>query len=206
MIFLIAILSYLIGAIPFAYILIKLYAKQDIRSIGSGNVGAMNSYETTGKKWIGIIVFILDMLKGLIAVILTYFITNNNSQLILVSIIFSVLGHNYSIFLKFKGGRGLSTAVGVASLTFPLALSIWGIFWIIVKFPLKKDLFIANSIASIASPLIFYFLPDTIIAATSILDIPNLIYLKFTLILLCLIILLAHLKPLMKITKKKDVE
>ncbi|ROL62467.1 glycerol-3-phosphate acyltransferase [Bacteroidetes/Chlorobi group bacterium ChocPot_Mid] len=206
MIYFIAILSYLIGAIPFAYILLKIYAKKDIRLIGSGNVGAMNSYETTGKKWIGVVVFILDMLKGFITVLLAYYITANNFWLVIVSTMFSVLGHNYSVFLKFKGGRGLSTAVGVALLTFPIAVLLWGIFWAIVKLLLKKDLFIANTIASVASPLVFYFLPDKLITSSSILDIPDLIYIKLAVILLCVIILLAHLKPLIQITRKKDAE
>lgn len=204
MIFLIAILSYLIGSIPFAYILIKIYAKKDLRTIGSGNIGAMNSFETTGKKWIGIVVFFLDMLKGLASVVITYILTDNDFYSVNISALMAVIGHNYSIFLKFKGGRGLSTAVGVAALTFPLAVVLWGLFWLFGIFILRKDLFIANTIASIGAPLVYFFLPEKLITSTSFLAIPVLLYIKLFVIMVCIIILLAHIKPLIQVINKKD--
>jgi len=205
-IFFTSILSYLIGSIPFAYILIKIYVKQDIRIIGSGNVGAMNSYETTGKKWIGIVVFFLDMLKGLAAVLIVCFISENDFLSVALSVIFAVVGHNYSIFLKFKGGRGLATAVGVGLATFPLAVVFWGIFWLIGIYILKKDLFIANAIALICSPIAFYFLPDNWILSSSIFAINQTLFIKSTVALLCAVIFLAHIEPLKQIFNKKDAE
>jgi len=70
LVFLSIILSYLIGSLPFAYLFFKIFRKQNITQEGSGNVGAMNSYEITGKKWIGVLVFILDCLKGFFAILL----------------------------------------------------------------------------------------------------------------------------------------
>jgi glycerol-3-phosphate acyltransferase PlsY len=62
-----AVLGYLLGAIPFALLIVKLFAKKDVRREGSGNVGAMNSYDITGKKWLGVLVMLLDLLKGFLA-------------------------------------------------------------------------------------------------------------------------------------------
>ncbi len=204
MIFVVIIFSYLLGSIPFAYILIRFYAKEDIRTIGSGNVGAMNSYETTGKKWIGIVVFFLDMLKGLAAVLLAVWLTGNDFLAVALSVLVSVLGHNYSIFLKFKGGRGLATAVGSGILTVPIAILFWGIFWLIGIYIIKKGLFIANAFALIAAPIAFYFLPEKLIFASSILNIQNVLFVKLAVVLLCQIIFLAHIKPLKDSFNQKD--
>jgi len=199
----IVILSYFIGSIPFAYILIRLYTKQDIRTIGSGNVGAMNSYETTGKKWIGFAVFFLDMLKGLAVVLLARLLTNNDFLSVVVAALTTVIGHNYSVFLKFKGGRGLSTAVGMALLTVPFAIVFWGIFWLIGIYIIKKDLVISNVIALICTPVAFYLLPDKIISSTTLLNIHNFLFIKLVVLILCVILFLAHIEPLKLLLSKK---
>ncbi|MFH1049939.1 MAG: glycerol-3-phosphate acyltransferase [bacterium] len=204
MIFVVIIISYLLGSIPFAYILIRLYSKQDIRTIGSGNVGAMNSFETTGKKWIGIVVFFLDMLKGLLAVIIAHRLTDNDFLPVVSAVLLVILGHNYSVFLKFKGGRGLATAVGSALLTAPIIILFWGIFWLIGIFILKKELIIANTIALAGTPIAFYFLSENLISYTSILNTPNILMIKLAVFLLCAIIFLAHVEPLKQSLNKKD--
>lgn len=110
--------SYLIGSIPTAYIFAKALKGVDIRKFGSGNVGATNALRLLGKK-AGIAVLFLDILKGFIAVvilssILSFKVTNISNQMFLILLgIGSICGHNWTIFLNFKGGKGIATTFGV---------------------------------------------------------------------------------------------
>lgn len=107
---LIAIISYLIGNFSSAYILGKVCKSKDIRKYGSGNAGATNALRVFGVK-IGLISFILDILKGIIAVnIGNYFMGYNGA---LIAGAFVVIGHDWPVFLKFKGGKGIATSLGV---------------------------------------------------------------------------------------------
>jgi len=119
-IFSVAIISYLIGSFSSAYVLGKLVMKVDIRTYGSGNAGATNAVRLMGKKF-GVICFLLDFSKGIIATIIGIGIMGNVGGLI--AAIFSVLGHNWPIYFGFKGGKGVSTTIGtLAVLNFPTAL------------------------------------------------------------------------------------
>lgn len=107
--FLVGIISYLIGNFSSAYILGKLFKRKDVREYGSGNAGATNALRVFGIK-IGLIAFILDVLKGVLATTIGNKIAGFNGALI--ASIFVVLGHNWPIFLKFKGGKGIATSLG----------------------------------------------------------------------------------------------
>jgi len=118
--FLIIIISYLIGSFSSAYFVGKYFKKIDIRNHGSGNAGATNALRIMGKK-LGIITFLLDFLKGIISVSLgLYFLGYNGG---LVAAIFTVIGHNWPIFLNFKGGKGIATTIAtMAVIEFPITL------------------------------------------------------------------------------------
>lgn len=117
---LVFILSYLIGSFSSAYVLGKLFMKIDIRVHGSGNSGATNAVRVMGKK-IGVLTFLLDFLKGIIAVLLGYILLNYRGGL--YAGLFAIIGHNWPFYLKFKGGKGVSSTIGVfAVLNFPVAL------------------------------------------------------------------------------------
>ena len=109
MLFLILFVSYLIGSIPFGFLLTKIFLKKDIREIGSGNIGATNALRT-GNKLIGYSTLILDISK---AVILLLIIKFNFSEYLFTSSIAVFLGHVFPIWLKFKGGKGVATYVGI---------------------------------------------------------------------------------------------
>ncbi len=111
--FVVALISYFIGNFSSAYILGKIFQKKDIRNYGSGNAGATNALRVFGKK-LGGITFILDVLKGILAVYIGEKMTGYNGKLI--ASIFVVLGHNWPVFLKFKGGKGIATSLGVVFL------------------------------------------------------------------------------------------
>ena len=105
------ILAYIIGSIPFGLIFTKLYKLGDIRSIGSGNVGATNALRTGNKK-VALFTLLGDMLKGTLVVILISYLTHN-CLIILLHGAAVIAGHIYSFFLRFKGGKGIATFLGV---------------------------------------------------------------------------------------------
>ena len=106
----IGVLSYLIGNFSSAYILGKTFKRTDIRTYGSGNAGATNALRVFGKK-LGVAAFILDILKGVLAVYIGGQIMGYKGKLIAAVLV--VLGHDWPIFLKFKGGKGIATSLGV---------------------------------------------------------------------------------------------
>jgi acyl phosphate:glycerol-3-phosphate acyltransferase len=133
---LIVIPSYLIGSIPWGYLFARAKGI-DIRRHGSGNIGAANVHRVMGKKW-GYVVFLCDFLKGLLSVKLGSLIAAHFqlSPVLggVIAGIACVLGHDYSIWLRFKGGKGIATLAGAVLALFPLAFVSFGVVWIVVFF------------------------------------------------------------------------
>ena len=137
--------SYLMGSIPFGYILTKIFLKKDIRDIGSGNIGATNVLRT-GNKLIGYTTLTLDVFKAVLPVI---FIKFNYSEYIYVSSLSVFIGHVFPLWLKFKGGKGVATYVGILFcinvLLGLLFISTWLLLYFIFKY---------SSLSSILATLI----------------------------------------------------
>ena len=132
--FIVGIVSYLMGSIPFGLILTKIFLNKDIREIGSGNIGATNALRT-GNKLIGYATLILDIAKAIIPVI---FVKINYPDLIYIASLCAFLGHVFPIWLKFKGGKGVATYVGIL-FSINLLLGIiftasWGIIFLIFRY------------------------------------------------------------------------
>ncbi len=138
-----SLIGFLMGSIPAAYILLKKSRGIDITEEGSGNVGAMNSFEITNSKVIGLAVLVIDALKGLLSVYLILLLFPVNFIYPAVSLFFAVFAHCFNPWLGFKGGRGLATAAGGSSLLFPFALIVWGVLWLAV-YLFRKDILWAN--------------------------------------------------------------
>ena len=145
-------ISYLMGSIPFGLILTKVFLKKDIRNVGSGNIGATNVLRT-GNKLIGYFTLILDVLKAVIPVLYVKF---NFPELIYIASLSAFIGHVFPIWLKFKGGKGVATYVGILfSINYFFGI-IFIISWLIIFFISKY-----SSLGSILSSLlipIFIFL------------------------------------------------
>jgi len=133
--FLISLIAYLIGSFPTAYLITKKLTGKDIRKIGSGNIGATNAFRAlkeAGKKKLALVVFliilIVDMAKGAGSVFLAQkFFPENLIPVLILTSFFVVLGHNYSIFLKFTGGRGAACLMGILVYLKPISLLVWGL-------------------------------------------------------------------------------
>ena len=143
----VAVYSYLLGSIPFGLILTKIFLKKDIRKIGSGNIGTTNVLRT-GNKFLAIITLMLDLLKGYFSIIITFTYFENH---ISYSALICFIGHIFPIWLKFKGGKGVATYLGVIlALSYKFFL-IFGITWLVLSF-----LFRYASLSSIISSLIVF--------------------------------------------------
>ena len=126
----VAVYSYLLGSIPFGLVLTKIFLKKDIREIGSGNIGTTNVLRT-GKKSLAIATLILDLLKGYFSIALTFIYFEN---LISYSALICFIGHIFPVWLKFKGGKGVATYLGVIlALSYKFFL-IFGITWLVLSF------------------------------------------------------------------------
>jgi len=138
--------SYLMGSIPFGYLLTKIFLKKDIRDIGSGNIGATNVLRT-GNKLIGYSTLTLDVLKAVLPVI---FIKFNYPEYIYVSSLSVFIGHVFPLWLKFKGGKGVATYVGILfciNILFGLLfISTWLILYFIFKYSSLSSLLATLSI------------------------------------------------------------
>ena len=153
MLFLILFLSYLIGSIPFGFLLTKIFLEKDIRKIGSGNIGATNALRT-GNKLIGYSTLALDIGK---AVILLLIIKFNFSEYLFASSIAVFLGHVFPIWLKFKGGKGVATYVGILFCINIYLVIVFIVSWLVI-FTLTKYSSLASMLSSLFVPLTSYFL------------------------------------------------
>jgi len=130
----VGIASYLMGSVPFGLILTKIFLKKDIREIGSGNIGATNALRT-GNKFIGYSTLVLNIAKAIIPVI---YVKINYPDLIYIASLCAFLGHVFPIWLKFKGGKGVATYVGILlSINIILGLifvASWAIIFLLFKY------------------------------------------------------------------------
>jgi glycerol-3-phosphate acyltransferase PlsY len=146
-----ALFAYLIGGLPFGYWFVRFSLGQDIRTMGSGNIGATNVHRSAGKK-AGFMVLFLDIFKGFLALWLAAFLTGHSALGLAIAWVAVMLGHCYPVFLSFKGGKAVACFVGAALYLAPLAiLAMIVIFVAIVA--LSKYI----SLASILSALVFPF-------------------------------------------------
>ena len=147
----VGITSYLMGSIPFGFILTKIFLKKDIREIGSGNIGATNALRT-GNKLVGYGTLILDIVKAIIPVI---YVKMNYPELIYIASLCAFLGHVFPIWLKFKGGKGVATYVGILfSINILLGLIFvisWGVIFLISRYSSLSSI-----IGSLSVPLYLF--------------------------------------------------
>ena len=124
----VGIISYLMGSIPYGFLLTKIFLKKDIREIGSGNIGATNALRT-GNKLIGYTTLILDIAKAIIPII---YVKLNFPELIYIASLCAFLGHVFPIWLKFKGGKGVATYVGILFSINIIFGAVFAACWIVV--------------------------------------------------------------------------
>jgi acyl phosphate:glycerol-3-phosphate acyltransferase len=169
----IVVVSYLLGSIPFGYLLVKTFTGTDVRAQGSGNIGATN-VARTGKKGLAIATLVLDAVKGYAAVCIARVIFTSResyggaghesdhyfrllASVMALAALFAVIGHMYPVWLKFKGGKGVATALGVYLALAPKAIVVAMIVFFVVL-ALTKYVSLGSILASVSFPIAFWYL------------------------------------------------
>lgn len=180
------VLAYLLGSIPFGYLLVRVFRKEDIRQKGSGNIGATNVIRS-GAKGLGAVTFLLDVLKGYVAVFCCQLIVGRMQlapsvrvNTVALAALCAILGHIFTIWLGFKGGKGVATAFGVFLALAPLsALAGLGIFAVV--FALSRYVSLASIVSAAAFPFIAVLLhnrPQTAFSMAVLFLIPFIVIVK----------------------------
>ncbi|MFI5237910.1 MAG: glycerol-3-phosphate acyltransferase [Ignavibacteriales bacterium] len=192
-----ALIGYLLGSFPTGYLLVKSSKGSDITKEGSGNVGALNSFEVSKSKLLGISVLFIDLIKGALAVLLPIILFPQVFIYPAVSLIFALFSHCFNPWLKLKGGRGLATAAGGMIVIFPYLLVIWCLIWVIF-YVMRKNIHVANIAATIFSIIVIF---GTSGLATKYANpVPqNISELLITASIALIIILVRHIDPLIEI-------
>lgn len=180
-----SIFAYLFGSFPSAYLLVKWRYHKRVTEEGSGNVGTFNALRTTKSKPLSAAVLLLDFLKGATAVYLGKYLFSVSPEQLGFMAVFVVLGHNYTIWLGFKGGRGLATSAGVAAVIAPFFLLIWLIGWALF-YLFRRQIIYASVFATVLTP-VFLWWPNDKFA-------PGEIATSFTII--CVLIIIKHIPRL----------
>lgn len=170
--------AYLLGSIPFGYLLVRIFRKEDIREKGSGNIGATN-VARSGAKGLGLATLLLDLGKAYAAVIVAQHIAPGVYDIAVAAAVAAVVGHVFPVWLGFRGGKGVASALGVfLALTWPSALGIFLVF--VVIFALTRYVSLASIAAASSFPLFgFHFVTQrTPMVVFGFLFIPLLVILK----------------------------
>ena len=150
--FLVILVSYLFGSIPFGLLLTKIFLKKDIREIGSGNIGATNVLRS-GNKILGYSTLVLDILKAVLPILYVKFFMNDYLYISALSIF---IGHVFPIWLKFKGGKGVASYLGILCCLDIFTALIFGVVWISI-FVLFKFSSLSSLLASLTIPIFHFF-------------------------------------------------
>jgi len=194
----------LIGSFPSAYLLVKTKHNADITREGSGNVGTYNAIVVSKSKATGAAVLLIDLLKGAVTVYVMLFVLGISYQTALIGSVFLIIGHNYPVWLKFKGGRGLAVGAGIFMILNYYVLIGWCITWIILKLS-KTDILIANTLATF-SILISVFLInkfDWLVISHNIRSF-SINYFTLFSIVITVIVLISHFEVFKNLINKKS--
>lgn len=205
--------AYLLGAIPFGLLLTKMAGMGDIRQIGSGNIGATNVLRT-GRKWLAFLTLFLDLLKGVAAVEVArqayHYLWQGldiNQQISLmlyaymplVAAVFAVVGHIFSLFVNFKGGKGVATAVGVFIGLWPVLGFTLMLGWVLIAIVFRYSSF-AAVVAMVSAPIIAYIYWPPSIMYQSLLPYPYI----FGITVISVLVLFRHKENILRLVKGQE--
>lgn len=156
--------GYLVGSIPTAYLIVRKQSAIDIRTAGSGKVGGFNAFQVTDSKLTGVLVGVIDGFKGLLITFAALKLAPDSFWIPALALMGAIAGHNYPVWLSFKGGRGLATAAGGFLLVGFVFTFVWCMTWLLAN-GWKKDILTANVIAIFLTPLLLLFVPSPWIEA-----------------------------------------
>ena len=197
------IIGYLVGSVPTAYLLVKWKSKIDIREADTGNVGTLNSYSVTKSKFVGVAVLVVDLLKGVAGVLASEALLGSGFLNGAVGGIGVVLGHNFPVWLRFKGGRGLAPAAGVFFVIGWTFVAMWCLFWGI-GFVFFKKVNIGNVFASLITLLFMLVVPGSIVGQMVSFEVV-IDEFRFFGVILFSIILVKHIEPVREFIGQRKI-
>jgi glycerol-3-phosphate acyltransferase PlsY len=171
-------IAYLLGSIPFGYLLVRIFRNQDIREQGSGNIGATN-VARSGSKGLGLATLLLDLGKAYAGVTIAKHLSPGMYDVAVAAAVAAIVGHVFPVWLGFRGGKGVASALGVfLALTWPTGVGIFLVF--VLVFALTRYVSLASVVGSATVPLFgFYFVaPRTPMVVFGFLFIPLLVIVK----------------------------
>lgn len=191
---LIFIAAFLIGSFPTAYLIYRIRAGGDLRQEGSGNIGTLNAYEVTRSRTVGVAVLLIDLIKGALPPIAGRMLFPDDYTVASLTLLAVVLGHNYSPWIGWKGGRGLAAAAGASLVFTPLFVGVWVLLWL-AGYWKSRNVHFANIAATVLAPFVPLFVPSLFVATSSPTPATDLAPF-FTFALLGIIVMLRHIGPL----------
>ncbi len=204
--------GYLIGAFPTARLLTSFTSQKNVLTEGSGNAGAMNAYRVSGQKWVGVLTAVIDIAKGFLAVragvAIGAALGTTTFMAPMLCGIFVVLGHNYSIFQKMRGGRGLAPAAGVMLAANPLPAALFVLMWLTGYFVIRRDVHAASMVAICGVAILMYNVPEPLVQMLMQIPIINEKQSIFTVLvyLILLQLFVRHLEPIRALLGNDDRE
>jgi acyl phosphate:glycerol-3-phosphate acyltransferase len=187
------VVGYLFGSIPTAYVLVRWKSNLDIRKVGSGNVGTLNSFEVTNSKLVGVGVLLIDLFKGVLAVLFVRGAMGDEFATLAWGGIGAIVGHNFPVWLGFRGGRGLATAAGVMLVLGWMFVPIWMGVWFIGKL-ISGDVNVGNACGTIAVLLVGLLAPLSMLGKM-IVDSAPVFDFKIFITVLTMVILFRLVQP-----------
>jgi glycerol-3-phosphate acyltransferase PlsY len=185
---------YLICAIPFGYLIVRFQHGVDVRNVGSGNIGATNVLRAGGKA-AGILTLFLDVLKGAGAVFIAHHFSQHNPRVMALAALIALLAHMYPVYLKFKGGKGVATGLGVFLVLAPwAALCVLSIFIGIVA--ITRLVSLGSILAAAFFPVFYYFL--------MVRSNPENTWILWGAVACCLLIVLRHSKNIQRMVNREE--
>ncbi len=153
-----AVIGYLLGSIPFGFLLVLIFRGSDIRRSGSGNIGATNVARSSPR--LGLLTLILDALKGFAAVALTHAMFPGQKVLAIVAALFAIVGHMFPVWLKFRGGKGVATGLGAFLTLTPKTILVMVVVFVVVAL-LSRYVSLGSIVAVALFPLLAWQLRDS---------------------------------------------
>jgi glycerol-3-phosphate acyltransferase PlsY len=198
-----ALIGFILGSFPTAYLVIKGTSGIDIREAGSKNVGTRNVYRLSKSKPLTLTVLIIDMGKGALSVYIPMLIFDPVFIFPAISSVFAIFAHCFNPWLGFKGGRGLATAAGSSIIIFPYCLMIWIVLWLLF-YIIKKNILFSNIGATIMSVILIFNIAHIAVNYTNPTPESESVLILYVLSIF-LIIFIKHIEPFKELIYKKNI-
>ena len=199
-------IGFLLGTIPTAWIVMHLARGVDIRTVGTGNVGARNTYDVSGSSKLAFLVLGIDLLKGVAAVLIAQMMFDQWYLASGVAAAGSIAGHNFNPWLGFKGGRGLATALGACTTLSPLMLVYWGLMYLTGFYAIRKDVHVGSMSGTIGLAILIMGTPDKVLQFATFVPVADTFDVKLTVLMVCFLIFIRHVEPIRALIAAESAE